>query len=259
MRVGIIGGSGMYDPQLLIDSERKKMHTPYGHPSDFVMLGDYEGVPVAIIPRHGPHHTFNPTQVNYRANIWALKELGCTHVLAPSAVGSLKEEVRPGDFVFTDQFIDRTHKRQTTFYDGSQVCHISVAEPTCATLRTLLAKEAKALKVPFHEKGTCVVIEGPRFSTKAESRMFRLWGGDIIGMTMCPEATLAREAEMCYSTIAMVTDYDVWRDAHVSLDMVLKTMKENEQKVKLLLKAVIPKIAKERACGCKSALTGALL
>ena len=259
IKVGIIGGSGVYDPNLLENPERKKVHTPYGAPSDLVTTGIYKGVPVAIIPRHGTGHVINPTLVNYRANIWALKSLGVTHVLATSAVGSLKEDIRPGEFVFTDQFIDRTTKRESTFYDGQQVCHISVAEPACPTLRALFAREAKTMKYPFHERGTCVVIEGPRFSTKAESKMFRMWGADIIGMTLCPEIVLAREAELCYASVAMVTDYDVWKEQHVSMDMVLETMRKNSEKVRTLLGNVIPKIKEERPCGCGSALKTALL
>ena len=258
MRVGIIGGSGVYDPNLLENAEKKKVHTPYGRPSDLVTVGIYKGVPVAIIPRHGTGHVINPTQVNYRANIYALKSLGVTHIIATSAVGSLKEEMKPGEFVFADQFIDRTTKRVQSFYEGNQICHISVAEPFCPELRSLLIKEAKRLKFPHHEKGTCVVIEGPRFSTKAESLMFQQWGGDIIGMTMVPEVVLAREAEICYATIAMVTDYDVWKGQHVSLDMVLKTMRKNSEKVKILLGEIIPKIPEKRTCKCKDALKTAL-
>lgn len=259
MRVGIIGGSGVYDPNLLEDAEKRKVHTPYGRPSDLVTVGTYKGMPVAIIPRHGIGHVVNPTNVNYRANIYALKSLGVTHILATSAVGSLKDDIKPGDFVFADQFIDRTTKRAQSFYEGNQVCHISVADPFCPELRKLLISEAKRLKFSHHEKGACVVIEGPRFSTKAESKMFRMWGGDIIGMTMCPEAVLAREAEICYATIAMVTDYDVWKEHHVTINMVLETMAKNSEKVKTLLGEVIPKIPEKRPCECKSALKTALL
>ncbi len=257
--VGIIGGSGVYDPDLLKDAEKKKVHTPYGAPSDFVTVGTYNKVPVAIIPRHGSGHKLNPTHVNYRANIHALKSLGVTHVLATSAVGSLKEEIKPGEFVFTDQFIDRTTKRAQTFYEGNKVCHIGVAEPFCPNLRKLFINEAKRLNFAFHEKGTCVVIEGPRFSTKAESKMFQMWGGDIIGMTLVPEVVLAREAELCYANVAMVTDYDVWKDQHVTLDMVLETMRTNSKKVKTLLGETITKIKDERPCECPNALSAALL
>ena len=259
MKVGIIGGSGVYDPNILEDAKQVKVHTPFGKPSDFVTTGILQGREIAILPRHGKGHVYNPTNVNFRANIWALKSLGVTHVIASSAVGSLKEEYKPGDLVFADQFIDRTTQRASTFYEGSQVCHISVAEPFCPHLRTLLIEEAKRQKFPYHDKGTCVVIEGPRFSTKAESNVFRSWGAEIIGMTMHPEATLAREAELCYATIAMVTDYDCWKDTHVSIEEVLATMGQNVEKVKTILMAVIPKIPDERACACKDALKTALL
>jgi len=259
MTVGIIGGTGVYDPKLLEQAEQIKIHTPYGATSDSITTGIFKGVKIAIIPRHGSGHTINPSNVNYRANIWALKSLGVTAILASSAVGSLKEEIKPGDFVFIDQFIDRTLVRKNTFYEGRQVCHISIAEPCCGVLRGILAEEASKLGFSFHNKGTCVVIEGPRFSTKAESAVYRSWSADIIGMTMCPEAVLAREAEICYATIAMVTDYDVWKEQHVSFEEIIKTMKENDERVKKLLEVVIPRISEQRSCKCREALKGALM
>lgn len=261
MKIGIIGGSGVYDSGLITDEKKQKVHTPYGAPSDLVTTGKMGEVEIVFLPRHGENHEFNPTNVNYQANIWAMKELGVTHILAPSAVGSLKEEYEPGDMVFTDQFIDRTTKRKSTFYEGIQVAHVGVAEPTCPEIRRLLAEEAEKLGIKYHEIGTCVTIEGPRFSTKAESKMFQAWDGDIIGMTMVPECVLAREAEICYATIAMVTDYDVWKEGEeVSNQKVLETMKENIGKVKKLLQTTIPKIAKlERQCSCKNAMDGALM
>lgn len=258
MKIGIIGGTGVYDPNLIEDSKKIKVHTPFGKTSDLVTTGMFKGVELAIIPRHGSGHRINPSNVNYRANIWALKSLGVTHILASSAVGSLKEEYKPGDLVLVDQFIDRTHKRMTTFYEGDQVCHVSTAEPFCPTVRQLLKQEAEKLKIRFHEKGTCVVVEGPRFSTKAESKMYQIWGADIIGMTMHPEATLAREAEICYATVAMVTDYDCWKDKPVDLDEVIATMSKNVSKVKELFTAVIPKL-KDDNCGCRQALKTALI
>ncbi|MDP2909270.1 MAG: MTAP family purine nucleoside phosphorylase, partial [Nanoarchaeota archaeon] len=182
-KIGIIGGTGVYDPNLIEDSKKIKVHTPFGKTSDLVTIGVFQGKEIAVIPRHGTGHRINPSNVNYRANIWALKSLGVTHILASSAVGSLKEEYNPGDLVLVDQFIDRTYKRNTTFYEGDQVCHVSTAEPFCPSLRRIFSEEAKKLKIRFHEKGTCVVVEGPRFSTKAESRMYQNWGADIIGMT----------------------------------------------------------------------------
>ncbi|MBU0667088.1 MAG: S-methyl-5'-thioadenosine phosphorylase [Nanoarchaeota archaeon] len=261
MKIGIIGGSGVYDPGMLTNIKKVKLHTPYGATSEIITSGKFENIDAFFISRHGANHEINPTNVNYRANIWALKELGVTHILAPSAVGSLKEEYKPGDMVFTDQFIDKTTKRISTFYETGQVAHVGIAEPTCPEMRNLLSKEAKKLGIPFHKSGTCVTIEGPRFSTKAESKMFRLLGGDIIGMTMVPECVLAREAEMCYATIAMVTDYDVWKEGEeVSNKKVLATMKKNVENIKRILKAVIPEIAKlERKCFCKNAMKEAFM
>ncbi len=261
MKIGIIGGSGIYDPELFTEAKKIKVHTPFGATSDLVMTGKFDGVDVIFIPRHGPGHTINPTNVNYRANIWAMKELGVTHILAPSAVGSLKEEYRPGELVFTDQFIDRTTKRSSTFYETGQVAHIGIAEPTCLEIRNVLSETAEELGLEFHYEGTCVIIEGPRFSTKAESKMFRMWGGDIIGMTMVPECILAREAGICYQTIAMVTDYDVWKEGEeVNNQKVLETMKSNVSKVKKLLSKAIPRVAKlGRKCTCKDAIKSALM
>lgn len=260
MKVGIIGGYNTCDPKYLEDTKKIKVHTPYGAPSDFFMTGKYKGVDIVLLPRHGEGHKINPTNLNFRANIWGMKSLGVTHILAPSAVGSLKEDKKPGDFVFVDQFIDRTQGRKSTFYDGHQVCHISVAEPTCNEIRDLLIKEAKKAGIKFHSSGTYVVIEGPRFSTKAESKLYQSWGSDVIGMTMSPECVLAREAEICYATVAMVTDYDVWKDEPVSIEKIVKTMKDNEENMKKLLNEVIPKLAKlNRSCACKDALKTALL
>ncbi|MAG15809.1 S-methyl-5'-thioadenosine phosphorylase [Candidatus Woesearchaeota archaeon] len=256
---GIIGGTGMYDADFLSESKEISVDTPYGKPSEPVTTGKIGQVEVVLIPRHAKGHKVNPTNVNYRANIWAMKQLGVTHILAPCAVGSLKEEIKPGDLVFSDQFIDRTTKRASTFYDKQKVCHISMAEPFCPELRKLLADAAKKLNMSFHEKGTNVVMEGPRFSTKAESELYRSWKADTINMTMVPECTLAREAEICYAPIAQVTDYDCWRDRIVTADEIINTLKANVEKTKKLLEEVIPRIPEERKCGCKTALTGAFV
>lgn len=266
VKIGIIGGTGIDSPDILQDKMEKHVETPWGKPAGPLTIGKIKGVDVVIISRHGPGHKFNPTNVPYRANIWALKEEGCTHILAPSAVGSLQEEYKPGDLVFTDQVIDRTTKREQTFYDCShqagarfdRVCHISVAEPTSRYLRDLAMVSAKELAIPYHETGTIVVIEGPRFSTKAESNLFRSWNAHIIGMTAVPEVFLAREAQIPYLHIAMVTDYDVWRDSHVTLDEVLSTMAKNAEKVKQLLLHMIPRI-KDMELPEYKALEGALL
>jgi len=253
--IGIIGGSGVYDPKLLKDVEEIKVKTPYGSTSDVITKGMLGNNTIYIIPRHGKNHNYNPTNVPYRANIWAFKELGVTKIFTVSAVGSLKEEYAPGDLVFTDQFIDRTTKRDQTFY-GS--VHLGVAEPFCNGLRNKLIKKAEELGLNHHKKGTCVVIEGPRFSTKAESKLYRSWDADIINMTLVPEAVLAREAEICYANIAMVTDYDVWKEDNVvSHEKVVKTMTDNLEKVKKLLMALIPEIDPSVVCSqCNEALKG---
>jgi 5'-methylthioadenosine phosphorylase len=257
--IGIIGGTGVYDPQLLEKSEEMRLSTPYGAPSDFVTVGELSGRKVAFVPRHGRRHTIRPTDVNSRANIHALKELGVQWILAPTTVGSLREELKPGDVVFVDQFIDRTTKREQSFYTGPQVCHVSVADPMCPDLRKLLIRVSDEMKVRHHNAGTYVCIEGPRFSTKAESRMFRSWGGDVIGMTLVPECVLAREAQMCYASISMVTDYDVWKDHPVSAREVGKIMSENVEKVKRIVREAVLKMPNERKCECKAALTSALI
>ena len=257
--IGIIGGTGIYDPNLLENVEEVNIDTKWGKPSHSITVGEYEGRKVAFIPRHGPKHTIQPHNINFRANIAALKGLGVTRILAPQAVGSLREETKPGHLVIPDQFIDRTWGRPKTFYDEEQVCHISMAEPFCGEQSKLLVESAKGLGFDVHSGGTYVCIQGPRFSTKAESKLFRQWNCDIIGMTLVPECVLAREAEICYSSISMVTDYDCWKDSNVTLEEVIQTMKANQDKVKKLLIDIIPKIPKERACPCKSALEGALI
>ena len=257
--IGIIGGTGLYDPELLKNVKEIAMDTPYGAPSDAITIGALEGRRVAFLPRHGKKHTIRPTDVNSRANIFALKKLGVQRILAPSAVGSLKEDYKPGDVVFVDQFIDRTTKREQSFYTGSKVCHISVAEPMCPETRQTLIAIAKDIGIPTHATGTYVCIEGPRFSTKAESTLFRSWDADIIGMTLVPECVLAREAEVCYASISTVTDYDVWKDHPVCADEVVATMKASVEKVKRIIFEAAARLPKERGCECKTALRGAFL
>lgn len=257
--IGIIGGTGLYDPQLLKNVEEVKMETPYGAPSDLITVGDLAGRRVAFLPRHGKKHTIRPTDVNSRANIFALKKLGVKRVLAPSAVGSLKEDYKPGDVVFVDQFIDRTTKREQSFYTGNKVCHISVAEPMCPEIRKTLIGIAEEVGIRAHSTGTYVCIEGPRFSTKAESKLFRSWDADIIGMTLVPECVLAREAELCYASISTVTDYDVWKAHVVSADEVVATMKASVEKVKRIILEACERLPKECACECGNSLQGAFL
>src|SRR3989344_2822633 len=263
--IGIIGGSGLYDPELLENKKTVNAKTPYGKPSDKITTGTIQGVKVAFLPRHGHKHTLNPSNVPYRANIWALKKLGCTRILSPCAVGSLQEDIEPGTLVFPDQFIDRTYKRETTFHDAKKgspqgVCHVSVAEPFCNDLRFRLVDAAIRLGIPYRRDGTYACIEGPRFSTKAESRLYRGWGAHLIGMTLVPEVVLAREAEMCYASIAMITDYDTFKEQPVTPEEILSPMKANVEKVKKLLLDAITKIPAEREkCGCGNALKGALI
>lgn len=259
MKVGIIGGSGIGDPNLWEKIERVKVHTPYGAPSELLTVGTFQGVPVVALPRHGAAHTICPSDVNYRANMWAMKELGVTHVIAATACGSLREEIKPGHLVFIDQFIDQTTRREQSFYTGQKICHIPMADPFCEKIRTLLAAAAVQNNIPYHSRGTMVTIEGPRFSTCAESHMFRSWKCDVINMTTVPEVVLAREAGICYAAIAMSTDYDCWKadEAHVTLEMILRTMHDNAEKVKTLLKAVIPQLH-DGECSCKEAIKTAV-
>ena len=242
--MGIIGGSGLDDPKLLQDYEEKKISTPYGNPSSTITCGKILGIDVCILARHGKNHEIPPSQVNYRANIYALKMLECKHILASSAVGSLKEGIKPGDLVFPDQFIDFTKYRKNTFHDSiGEVKHTGMAEPFSEKLRNLLIKNAEELGFKKHNRATIVVIEGPRFSSRAESLMFRNFA-DIIGMTTVPECILAKEAGLEYASIAMSTDYDCWKENEepVTFEMVMDRMKDNSDKVKKLLLSSIPKI-----------------
>ncbi len=257
--IGIIGGSGLEKPEIIKGAKEIEVETPYGKPSSSLLIGEIAGKKVAIISRHGKKHQIMPTNVNFRANVWALKEQGCRQVLATTACGSLREEIMPGQLVFPDQFIDWTSKRSSTFFDKEQVCHIPMAEPFCPKLRGLLAGKAKELKLPHHEKGTVVTIEGPRFSTRAESHMFRKIGGDVINMSTVPEVVLAREAGMCYQVIAMATDYDCWRLGEaVDIATVLEVFKRNVENVKKLLLAAIPKISFAE-CQCQKHIEGAVV
>lgn len=258
--IGIIGGTGVYDAGLFSDKREVKVHTPYGEPSDLVTIGDYSGVRVAFIPRHGRGHRIPPHKINSRANIWAMKQLGVRRIIAPSAVGSLQEAIRPGDIALPDQFIDFTKRREYTFYDGGQVCHVSVADPFCPELRGMAEAKTGNLGFSHHPKGTYVCIEGPRFSTRAESKFFKdIMKADIIGMTLVPEVNLAREAEICYVSIATVTDYDVWSPTPVSSAEVIETLAKNVEKTKKLVAELVPAAAGERKCACGRALEGSLL
>jgi 5'-methylthioadenosine phosphorylase len=257
--IGVIGGTGLYDPNLLKNVAEITVDTPYGKPSDAITVGELGGRTVAFLPRHGKLHTIRPTDINVRANIWALKRLGVKRILAASTVGSLREDYQPGDIVFADQFIDRTTNREQSFYTvvEARVCHISVAEPMCPQLHKTVIDAAKNLKIKMHEKGTYVCIEGPRFSTKAESKMYQQWGTDVIGMTMVPEVVLAREAEICYTNISTVTDYDCWKDHAVCVDDIINIMRTSIENVKRIITEAIAKTPSECSCECGQALRGA--
>ena len=257
--IGIIGGTGLYDPKLLKNIQEVEVNTPYGTPSDSFTVGELSGRRVAFLARHGRRHTIRPTDVNSRANMFAFKKLGVNRVLAVSTVGSLKEENKPGDLAFVDQFIDRTTRREQSFYTQDRVCHISVADPMCPEIRKTLLAVAKETKIKAHPTGTYVCIEGPRFSTKAESRMFQQWGADVVGMTLVPECVLAREAELCYASTAMVTDYDCWKDHPVSTEEIITTMRANVENVKKIIVDAVAKLPAECSCECKSALKDAFV
>ncbi|MDF1577505.1 MAG: S-methyl-5'-thioadenosine phosphorylase [Desulfobulbales bacterium] len=244
LKIGIIGGSGLDDPGILKDAGETAVATPYGTPSSPLTCGKIAGVDIAILARHGKDHSIHPGGVNFRANIWALKEYGCTHILAATAVGSLRREIEPGHLVFPDQFIDHTRQRQTTFYDKDTVVHTPMAAPFCPNLRALLAESAAGLGIRHHNDKTIITIEGPRFSTRAESHMFRGWNCDVINMSTVPEVNLARELQIHYAATAMSTDYDCWHEEEepVTWEMIVATMKRNSDRVIRLFMDVIPKI-----------------
>jgi 5'-methylthioadenosine phosphorylase len=260
--VGIIGGSGLYRFEGLTDVEEHTVRTPFGAPSDILLVGTLEGVRVAFLARHGRGHRISPTEVNYRANIFALKSAGVQHVVSVSACGSLREHLHPGEVVVPDQLLDLTRKRANSFFGNGLVAHVGVADPFCPRLQTLLADAVARAGGTVHRGGQFITVEGPRFSTKAESFTFRTWGMDIIGMTTSPEAFLAREAEMCYAVMAHVTDYDVWHESEepVTVEMVVRILQRNtglaQQAIRLLVPALV---AGDLSCDCDHALAAALL
>ncbi|MEO2264656.1 MAG: S-methyl-5'-thioadenosine phosphorylase [Nitrosopumilus sp.] len=254
VEIGIFGGTGVYDSDLLENTQEIDMDTPYGKPSDTITVGTYKGRKIAFLPRHGKKHTIPPHMINFKANIWAFKELGITRIIAPSAVGSLKEELEPGHFALPSQFLDFTKSRKGSFSKEGRVIHISVADPFCPELQTSILKVTDKEDLKIHKDCTYVCIEGPRFSTKAESKFYRSTGADIIGMTLVPECQLAREAQMCYASISTVTDYDVWADKPVTAKEVLKTLSKNVEITKKILAELIDKIPKTRNCSCAKAL-----
>ncbi len=260
--IGIFGGTGFYELKGMKVLDEVWVETPYGAPSDKLVIAEYDGKRVVFLPRHGKDHRYPPHRVPYRANIWAFKSLGVTKIIAPCAAGSLQPYIKPGDMVILDQIFDMTKNRTYTFYEGPVVTHISFADPYCPKLRQILIESAKDLNIPFHPKGTVVVIEGPRFSTRAESRFFTASGFEVINMTQMPEALLARELEICYAGVALITDWDVGLEGRddiepVTHEMAVKTFQENQERLKELLIEAIKRIDPSEVCSCNRALEGA--
>jgi len=259
--VGVIGGSGLYELPGLQDVRWRRLRTPFGDPSDEYCCGRLDGHPVVFLARHGRGHRLMPTELNFRANIWGLKALGAEWVISVSAVGSMREGIKPLDLVVPDQFVDATKRRVSSFFGDGIVAHVGMAEPVCADLATTLEKAARQTGATVHRGGTYICIEGPQFSTRAESRIYRGWGVDVIGMTNMPEAKLAREAELCYATLALATDYDVWHDTHeaVTVEAVVQNLLTNVATAKDVLRRAIPMVAAPRACPCPSLLRNAII
>lgn len=259
--IGIIGGSGLYDIEGLRKVTERSVRTPFGAPSDKVVLGELDGIRIAFLSRHGRGHRINPSDINYRANIYALKSLGVRRVISVSAVGSMKESIKPGDVVLPDQFIDFTKRRTSTFFEGGIVAHVAFGEPICAPLAADLLASARSVGATVHRGGVYLCVEGPQFSTKGESRLYRQWSVDVIGMTNMPEAKLAREAELCYATVALVTDYDCWHETEeaVTVDAILAVLNQNVALAKRMLRQVVPSIAGAANCACHRALQDAIV
>jgi 5'-methylthioadenosine phosphorylase len=261
MKIGIIGGSGLYAMEGVEDLAEIRLSTPFGEPSDAFVSGRYQGREIVFLPRHARGHRLLPSEIPFKANVWGMKRLGATHLISVSAVGSLKEHIAPGDIVYPDQFIDRTYLRDGTFFGRSIVAHVQFGDPVCPRLVQTLHESTAALGIPCHRGGTYVCIEGPAFSTRAESNLYRSWGGAVIGMTNLQEAKLAREAELCFATIALATDYDCWHQSEeeVNVESVLKVMAANVANTKRILGQAIAAVPEARTCGCGDALRNAIL
>ncbi|MEJ5363272.1 MAG: S-methyl-5'-thioadenosine phosphorylase [Spirochaetota bacterium] len=259
--VGIIGGSGLYQIEGVNILDEVKVKTPWGMPSDTITIAEVGGVKAGFLPRHGRGHFILPHEINYRANIASLKMLGAGQIVAFSAVGSLKERIKPLDFVIPNQIIDRTKSRVSTFFGDGIAAHIAFADPFCSRLHELILVAAQKLNIPMHTNETLICMEGPAFSTRAESHLYRSWQAGVINMSTLPEAKLAREAEMCYAVICMSTDYDCWKEdeEHVTVDMVVNNLNKNASNAKAFIKELIPLLTKERNCGCKEAIKYAVI
>jgi 5'-methylthioadenosine phosphorylase len=259
--VGVIGGSGLYDLQGLSAVKEIELSTPFGAPSDAYISGVLDGVRMVFLPRHGRGHRISPSEINFRANIWGLKKLGVTRIVSVSAVGSMREDIHPGDFVVIDQFFDRTRHRPDTFFTDGVVAHVMFADPVCAHVRQTLLAAGEQLGLRMHDGGTYINMEGPQFSTRAESKIYRKWGVDVIGMTNLQEAKLAREAELCYATVAMATDYDCWHEGHddVTVEAIIAVMNKNIGNAKKLILQAVPRLKGPRTCACGRALATAIM
>ncbi len=260
-RIGIMGGSGLYEMEGLKDIESNEVKTPFGDPSDEIITGTLKGVGLAFLPRHGKGHRILPSEINYRANVYALKLLGVDTIIGLSAVGSMKDEIKPGDLVVPHQFIDRTRGRSSTFFGDGIVAHIPFADPVCLSLADLLAESVQAEGVTVHRGGTYICMEGPQFSTRAESNLYRSWGVDVIGMTNIPEAKLAREAEICYSTVALATDYDCWHETEedVSVEAILQIMRHNVEAARKVIARAVGQMDTREPCTCHETLKFAIV
>jgi 5'-methylthioadenosine phosphorylase len=258
--IGVIGGTGLYNIEGITDVKEVYLDTPFGKPSDAIIVGKLGGVGVAFLPRHGKKHSISPTEVPFRANIYALKSLGVEFIISSNSCGSFKEELKPGHLLVPDQIIDRTRQRVSTFFTGGVVAHIAFAEPFCPVLSDIVFQAAKESGAAVHQGGTFIAMEGPAFSTRAESRLYKAWGADVVGMTVLPEAKLAREAEICYASIACITDYDSWHGAHevVTVEAILKTMRNNIDFAKKTIQLAAGRVPLKRTCGCVNALDGAI-
>lgn len=260
-RIGVIGGSGLYEMEDLTVKEEVIVHTPFGMPSDRYLIGEVGGEELVFLPRHGRGHRILPSHLNYRANIYGMKKLGVEWILSVSAVGSMREDIEPGHIVIIDQFFDRTRERPSTFFGDGVAGHITFADPVCPNVRSALVEAAREAGATVHDGGTYICIEGPQFSTRAESNVFRSWGVDVIGMTNLPEARLAREAEICYSTIALCTDYDCWHEGEedVTIEAILETMRQNISTAQAIIKEAVGRFPLPRSCPCADALKHAIM
>jgi 5'-methylthioadenosine phosphorylase len=260
-RVGVIGGTGLYDIEGIKDVKEIFPDTPFGKPSDTILIGKLDGVGIAFLPRHGHGHQISPTEVPSRANIYALKSLGVEFIISSNSCGSFKEAIKPGHLLIPDQIIDRTRGRASTFFGGGVVAHIPFADPFCPVLSDIVYQAATETGATVHEGGIFIAMEGPAFSTRAESHLYKSWGADVIGMTVLPEAKLAQEAEICYASIACVTDYDSWHETHeaVSVEAILTTMRNNINYAKKTIKLAVARVPQKRECGCAHALAGSIV